>query len=111
VCHNCATEDHRIFCGLPIHSAIPRVRSRRGGGPDASLSQTVGLAPASSTDLEATDDEPYVRGALGRSPTFQRIGDKRAADCVSVDAPRQVFSFEGFLNRPGSISCPLVQRV
>jgi len=44
-----------------------------------------------------------VRGALGGSPTFQRIGDRRAADCVSPDAPAKCLAIEP----PGSISCIL----
>jgi len=34
---------------------------------------------------------------------FQRIGDRRAADCVSLDAPAECLAIEP----PGSISCIL----
>jgi len=44
-----------------------------------------------------------VLGALGGSPTFQRIGDRLAADYVSLDAPAKCLAIEP----PGSISCIL----
>jgi len=70
MCHNCATEDHRIFCRL---RSTPRLRAFgrvAAAVRDASLRETVGIGSRSSSDFGGTKDEPYVRGALGGSPTL-----------------------------------------
>jgi len=70
-----------------------------------------GLAPASSTDLGTTERRAVCAGSAWPAAYFQRIGDRRAADRVSIDAPRQVFSFEGILNRPAQFRALSVQAV